>query len=514
MPENNILDSFSQKDELCPNIWDGFVLKKEVRERLLKIAKEFIESIDEKFSVKDITMSGSLANYNWSQYSDIDLHIVIDYSQFKENKKLYQEIFDTKKKIFNEKYEFKIKKHDVEIYPQDSKEKHYSSGVYSIKNNKWIKKPTKKDFEIDEDLLTKKTKYWLDKIKDLISKSKKQDLGKYKKEVKSLKEKLKKYRTAGLSKEGEYSYENLVFKYIRRSGAMKKLFDSLKDKKNKELSLEIYIQEQLTNFFGGTSNFINELTKFGKQVESKVFTLNPKKYDANVERVQRALEILGYPLSKYGADGKFGNETNAAIDKFRADNSLEKGVVLGKKDIDKIIEKLKSINFKDSDLTKANYKLPEQSEKFTYVDLNNPEGYQKYKEICDNFIKGRNPNSPVTGTMMADSAKKFQYAGYVPPELACAQLALEGGLSSDKNSRPIMTKNPFNIGNTDVGKNRYFSSFERGVEAYYRTMTRLYLPKGKKAEDLLGNFKSVSGYRYASNPSYESKLNQIITSIA
>ena len=43
--------------------------------------------------------------------------------------------------------------------------------------------------------------------------------------IKKYKKKLKKYRTCGLETGGEFSYENIVFKYLRRSGHIEKLYD-------------------------------------------------------------------------------------------------------------------------------------------------------------------------------------------------------------------------------------------------------------------------------------------------
>jgi hypothetical protein len=45
-------------------------------------------------------------------------------------------------------------------------------------------------------------------------------------------------------------------------------------------------------------------------------------------------------------------------------------------------------------------------------------------------------------------------------------------------------------------------------------MTTKYLPKGKKAEDIMANFTNIIGNRYASNVNYEKKLDQIIMNIA
>ena len=39
-------------------------------------------------------LTGSLANYNWSSFSDVDLHIIVDFSQIDENYELVKGFFD------------------------------------------------------------------------------------------------------------------------------------------------------------------------------------------------------------------------------------------------------------------------------------------------------------------------------------------------------------------------------------------------------------------------------------
>ena len=56
--------------------------------------------------------------------------------------------------------------------------------------------------------------------------------------VKKYRDKLRKYRTCGLKSEGEFSYENLVFKYLRRNGYIDKLENFKNTFADKKLSLE------------------------------------------------------------------------------------------------------------------------------------------------------------------------------------------------------------------------------------------------------------------------------------
>ena len=78
----------------------------------------------------------------------------------------------------------------------------------------------------------------MDIIDGVLENAKDEDLDEAINLVKKYKEKLRKYRTCGLSKEGEFSYENLVFKFLRRSGYIKKLEDFKNKITDKKLSLE------------------------------------------------------------------------------------------------------------------------------------------------------------------------------------------------------------------------------------------------------------------------------------
>jgi hypothetical protein len=240
--DTEILKSFEPQKELNPNVWVGKSnepkMNPKIRERLLEIAYEFIEFLDVDILITDIILTGSLSNYNWSKFSDFDLHIVANFQQFQENQVvLYEKFFNLKKLIFNQKHDITIKGYEVELYVQNETESHFSSGVYSVLYDEWANVPKKEKISIDKELIKEKAKQWMNIIDELLDSIKDDDVDTTKKIVQKYKDKLKKYRTCGLEKDGEYSTENLVFKILRRNGYIEKLHDKTTEIVDKKLSM-------------------------------------------------------------------------------------------------------------------------------------------------------------------------------------------------------------------------------------------------------------------------------------
>ena len=135
---DNIISSFDVKDELNPTIWDNpddpanAVMKEDIRLQLIEIANKFIEFLDYDIFIQDITMTWSLSNYNWSEFSDIDLHIMYDFNESGNEKELYKDLFKLKKTLFNSTHDITVKGYEVELYVQDINEPHISTVVYSV----------------------------------------------------------------------------------------------------------------------------------------------------------------------------------------------------------------------------------------------------------------------------------------------------------------------------------------------------------------------------------------------
>lgn len=236
-PEAVDVSKLQVHDTLDPEIWgEENELKQDIRKKLLMNAKRFIEYSDvEELKFNDIILTGSMANYNYNENSDLDVHIVLDFNQISEDTELVRDFFMLKKDSWSNKLPIQIKGHDVEMYFQNNDEQHSSTGIYSLMNDEWIVKPQKKIINIDTETVKNKSAEIINNIDRL---EKKKDDDDFLDKHKTLKEKLRKYRQSGLDKNGEYSIENLVFKVLRNHGYFEKLTNMKNDYLTNELSLD------------------------------------------------------------------------------------------------------------------------------------------------------------------------------------------------------------------------------------------------------------------------------------
>lgn len=239
-PESIDVSSLQMHDTLSPLIWDeNETMKPDVRKILLMNAKRFIEFSDvENLKFVDIMLTGSMANYNYNENSDLDVHIVLDFGQVSENKDFVGDFFKLKKTLWNDSLPIQVKGHDVEMYFQDSAEPHHASGTYSLIKNDWINKPIRKIININTADVQLKSADYMNAIDDL---EKHFDDEEFLEKYEKIKNKIKKYRQTGLDRAGEYSIENLVFKVLRNTGYLGRLFEL----KNKYLTQELSINEFL-----------------------------------------------------------------------------------------------------------------------------------------------------------------------------------------------------------------------------------------------------------------------------
>ncbi len=219
--------------ELNPKIWTDKKLDPEIATNLIKIGKEWAKFADipEKF-IKDYIIVGGNANFNYTKYSDIDLHLVVDKSKIGCDGCL-DDFLRAKKQLWALTHNITIKGHPVELYAQDIDEIVGSKGQYSLNQKKWTQEPTPYKMNRKDPEVVKKVKDFIYQIDSLIN-AKSDD----KVVFQNLKDKIGTMRKAAIQKAGEYAPENLVFKELRNRGYVEKVWNYLRDLGDKELSVE------------------------------------------------------------------------------------------------------------------------------------------------------------------------------------------------------------------------------------------------------------------------------------
>jgi hypothetical protein len=219
------INPISHNTELNPVLWENSHLRKDARFKLLQVAKHFAEFLKvKKLNLKDITISGSNAGYNYSEYSDIDLHLVVSGAETNE------ELFSAKKNQYNFTYDITIKGIPVELYVQPEGQMHYSAGIYSVLDDKWVREPKQEAPKVTSKEIKSKARNYSGQVNQAL---RSQDLDK----CKTTMEELYRLRKAGLEAGGENSVENLAFKLLRARGQIDKLRKYITKLESAELSL-------------------------------------------------------------------------------------------------------------------------------------------------------------------------------------------------------------------------------------------------------------------------------------
>jgi hypothetical protein len=284
------IKSFHLKDELNPKIWSDNNIDKEVREQLIQIAQDFFESTEISTDVIDIALCGSLCNYNWSEkYSDFDLHIIVNYSSIDDNLEIVEQLCDYAKKMWNSMHDINIKGYEVEVAIQDDYDLKKAiksgrmGGVFSILNNKWIKRPTKADFEPNEKLISSKGSSIMTKIDDIEDQIEEDNYKSFKEKIDKIWKKIKDLRKSGLDSEsGEYSIGNLVFKLLRRNNYISKIMQMKKYAYDKQFES---LEDKLSSFLYSLESLDNQLKKESEEGWSMSieYNHNEKEKTINIE---------------------------------------------------------------------------------------------------------------------------------------------------------------------------------------------------------------------------------------
>lgn len=227
------------RDNLFQGVWIGETINPDVSERLIEIADSVLESMDIDVKVKDIILTGSLAGYNWHDLSDIDLHIILNFSDIDENVDLVKRMLDQSRINWNKAHNIFISDKEVELYFQDAAETHEANGVWSLLQDKWLEKPVRIEMNVDLDGVEKKAETLakaIQYVEILIKDEKYKEANDY---ASKIKKKISRMRKSGLAEEGIYSPENLAFKMLRNAGWLGRLSNAKINSYDKMMSLSL-----------------------------------------------------------------------------------------------------------------------------------------------------------------------------------------------------------------------------------------------------------------------------------
>ena len=278
----------------------------DIREKLLSITNDFIDKLDlDGVEIHDVTLTGSNSNYNYNDYSDLDVHVLIDFKDINEDEDLVKKALDGQRFVWNLRHNISLRDHGVEMYMQDKDEPHVASGLYSLLNNEWITEPSYDPPTIDSRDVYKKAKTIEDDVRVL--KERVLDVkGRSAKDLhdcaNQLKKKISNMRKSGLEREGEFSIENLAFKVLRNSEVIGDLIDIISrsyDKiymENFKTYFEYYQGEELLNPHMRTGKNINRVGLAKKHLNTV-----PKQYSHECPHVRNLLNGGAHQIKLMGA---------------------------------------------------------------------------------------------------------------------------------------------------------------------------------------------------------------------
>lgn len=219
--------------ELNPKIWEDKKLKRDVREAIIDIVSEFMDNLIIPVEILDVRVVGSNASYNYTEHSDLDVHIISNLELVGSPTEIVQALYNSERSNFNRTHNIKIKGIDVELYVEDVNSSVTSNGIYSVIDDIWIKEPQtikERSVKIDK----KELRDLVNSVKSVLADGDSDD-------IKDCINMLYLMRKDSIATDGEYGVGNLLFKEIRNRG----LLDALKDKYNEMISDELTLEHYL-----------------------------------------------------------------------------------------------------------------------------------------------------------------------------------------------------------------------------------------------------------------------------
>lgn len=260
-----LTEMFEVHDSLNPKIWKDNKLIDSVKDKIFEIVQQFVETCEIPLHIVDVHIVGSQASYNYTDTSDLDVHLVCNFDLVDASKDVLQTAYNSIKTKFNSDYNISIKGIDVELYVEDIRSTIMSNGIYSLYNDSWVKIPKKLTYIPQVDI-SKDLSEWTNKINNVLSSNNSEN-------IESVIDALYIVRKNSLDIEGEYGQGNQLFKEIRGLGLLDKLKDAYKRSRSKELSLESFqrlTEDSRSKLLSKSKQSDKGFQRFKNRVKSRV----------------------------------------------------------------------------------------------------------------------------------------------------------------------------------------------------------------------------------------------------
>ena len=220
--EQKVDEAINPHTTLNPYFFTNEQFNTSIEKRFQQISNYYFAKVKRKFpqaKLIDILFAGSLAGYGYTNGSDVDLHLLIDFN-VSCDKRLLNEYLTALRYVWHRE-KMPIGKYAVQITPVSDMDER--GGIYSLLKHQWIQKPRREKIPYlkEEIINTIKTHQYklinLEKIYHSVpSDLNCQKLIDYANELKA-------WRKKGLAERGITSMENTSFRIMRALGDLDRL---------------------------------------------------------------------------------------------------------------------------------------------------------------------------------------------------------------------------------------------------------------------------------------------------
>ena len=218
-----------QDVQLDLNFFDGENdLREDIRKVLLRVVDDSLVGLAKKDEIvlpEFIVLTGSLTGPNWDEFSDVDLHIGVDFFQF-DDSSLTRKYLALYASDFNHQH-YELLNRDLELYFQDVTETHDSPGIYNIEDAHWMKVPDGIRIEVTKQMQKAASNYRVE-VDILVAEyelSSKSQASSFLEKLLAYWQNIRSARSEGITTGGRESFGNQVFKQLRRNDVLKDLSD-------------------------------------------------------------------------------------------------------------------------------------------------------------------------------------------------------------------------------------------------------------------------------------------------